>query len=93
MTSRERRMRALTEQAVNAFEKAADELYDPEDAARGYVEVADRRNNIRRADLVTVSIGVLSGRDVLKTCPCSDCITRRTRLQDVGEVEWTLTRT
>jgi diguanylate cyclase (GGDEF)-like protein len=51
-------MRALTEQAVNAFEKAADELYDPEDAARGYVEVADRRNNIRRADLVTVSIGV-----------------------------------
>jgi diguanylate cyclase (GGDEF)-like protein len=51
-------MRALTEQAVNAFEKAADELYDPADAARGYVEVADRRNNIRRADLVTVSIGV-----------------------------------
>ena len=51
-------MRGLTEQAVNAFEKAADELYDPADAARGYVEVADRRNNIRRADLVTVSIGV-----------------------------------
>ena len=51
-------MRALTEQAVNAFEKAADELYDPQDAARGFVEVRDRRNNVHRAQLVTVSIGV-----------------------------------
>jgi diguanylate cyclase (GGDEF)-like protein len=51
-------VRQLTEQAVLDFEKAADELYDAEDAARGYVEVRDRRNNVQRAHLVTLSIGV-----------------------------------
>lgn len=51
-------VRPLTEQAVVDFEKAADELYDPEDAARGYVELRDRRGNVRKAALVTLSIGV-----------------------------------
>ena len=36
-------IRPLTECAVSAFERAADELYDPVDAARGYVEMTDRR--------------------------------------------------
>jgi hypothetical protein len=40
------------------FEKAADSLYDPADAERGFVELKDRRGNIRRAALVTLSIGV-----------------------------------
>ena len=31
------------------FERAADELYDPEDARRGYVEVPDRRGGMQRA--------------------------------------------
>jgi diguanylate cyclase (GGDEF)-like protein len=51
-------VRALTEQAVLDFEKAADELYDADDAARGYVEVRDRRNAVHKASLVTLSIGV-----------------------------------
>lgn len=51
-------VRPLTERAVVDFEKAADDLYDPEDAARGYVELRDRRGNVRRAALATLSIGV-----------------------------------
>ncbi|WP_422774478.1 GGDEF domain-containing response regulator [Plantactinospora sp. WMMC1484] len=51
-------VRPLTERAVIDFEKTADELYDPEDAKRGYVELKDRRGNIQRAHLVTLSIGV-----------------------------------
>jgi diguanylate cyclase (GGDEF)-like protein len=51
-------VRALTEAAVVDFEQAADELYDQDDALRGYVEVRDRRNNLQRAHLVTLSIGV-----------------------------------
>lgn len=51
-------VRPLTERAVLDFEQAADSLYDPVDAERGYVELRDRRGNIRRANLVTLSIGV-----------------------------------
>jgi diguanylate cyclase (GGDEF)-like protein len=48
----------LTKQAVEDFERAADELYDPRDAQRGFVEITDRRGNVHRAHLVTLSIGV-----------------------------------
>jgi diguanylate cyclase (GGDEF)-like protein len=48
----------LTQRAVPDFEQAADRLYDPTDAARGYIEVPDRRGNKNRAALVTLSIGV-----------------------------------
>lgn len=48
----------LTKRAVNDFENSADQLYDPEDARRGYIEVPDRRGNKHRAALVTLSIGV-----------------------------------
>jgi diguanylate cyclase (GGDEF)-like protein len=48
----------LTKRAVTDFEQSADALYDPEDAARGYIEVPDRRGNKQRAHLVTLSIGV-----------------------------------
>ncbi len=51
-------VRPLTERAVVDFERTADELYDPEDRARGYVELKDRRGNLQRAALVTLSIGV-----------------------------------
>jgi GGDEF domain-containing protein len=43
---------------VTDFETVADQLYDPEDAQRGYIEVPDRRGNKQRAALVTLSIGV-----------------------------------
>jgi diguanylate cyclase (GGDEF)-like protein len=48
----------LTKRAVTDFEQSADQLYDQEDAARGYIEVPDRRGNKNRAALVTLSIGV-----------------------------------
>jgi diguanylate cyclase (GGDEF)-like protein len=48
----------LTKRTVTDFEQAADQLYDPGDAARGYIEVPDRRGNKIRAALVTLSIGV-----------------------------------
>ena len=51
-------VRPLTSRAVVDFEKAADALYDATDRERGFVELKDRRGNIRRAALVTLSIGV-----------------------------------
>jgi diguanylate cyclase (GGDEF)-like protein len=48
----------LTQQAVVDFEQAADELYDQEHAKRGYILVPDRRGNLLKAHLVTLSIGV-----------------------------------
>ena len=63
-------VRPLAEQAVLDFEKTTDGLYNEQDAARGYVEVRDRRNNVQRAALVTLSIGgALSSADRRFTDP------------------------
>ena len=51
-------IRPLTEHAITGFIRAADALSDPDDAARGYLELVDRRGNVQRAALVTISIGV-----------------------------------
>jgi len=51
-------VRPVTTRSVELFESAADELYDPEAAALGYLELTDRRGNVQRANLVTLSIGV-----------------------------------
>ncbi|MBO0868753.1 MAG: GGDEF domain-containing protein, partial [Micromonosporaceae bacterium] len=51
-------VRPLTEQGITDFIRAADELYDPQDARRGYVELTDRRGEVKRAQLVTISVGV-----------------------------------
>jgi diguanylate cyclase (GGDEF)-like protein len=48
----------LTQRTVTDFEQAADQLYDQADAERGFIEVPDRRGNLNRAALVTLSIGV-----------------------------------
>jgi diguanylate cyclase (GGDEF)-like protein len=48
----------LTRRMVTDFEAAADQLYDAQDAKRGYIEVPDRRGSKQRAALVTLSIGV-----------------------------------
>ena len=48
----------LTRWAMESFIRATDELYDPEDAERGYVELTDRRARCTRPNLVTLSIGV-----------------------------------
>jgi PleD family two-component response regulator len=51
-------VRPLTEKAVLDFEAAADGLYDPGDAARGYLELTKRNGEVQQANLVTLSIGV-----------------------------------
>jgi diguanylate cyclase (GGDEF)-like protein len=51
-------VRPLTTRAVEDFEATADRLYDPVDSQRGYLEIPDRRGNIRIVNLVTLSIGV-----------------------------------
>jgi diguanylate cyclase (GGDEF)-like protein len=51
-------VRPLTERAVGDFELAADTLYDQADAERGYIELVDRRGEVKTARLVTISIGV-----------------------------------
>src|SRR5690349_4774023 len=48
----------LTKRMVTDFENAADRLYEPIDAQRGFIEVPDRRGNKQKAALVTLSIGV-----------------------------------
>jgi diguanylate cyclase (GGDEF)-like protein len=49
---------ALTTRAVETFERAADALYDQQDAERGYIEVVKRNGEVQRPNLVTLSIGV-----------------------------------
>jgi diguanylate cyclase (GGDEF)-like protein len=51
-------LRPLTERAVPDFEASADRLYDPVDAARGYIELVKRNGEVQQANLVTLSIGV-----------------------------------
>jgi diguanylate cyclase (GGDEF)-like protein len=51
-------VRPLTTRAVTDFEVAADRLYDPVDAQRGYLELSDRKGDVRVVNLVTLSIGV-----------------------------------
>jgi len=51
-------VRPIAEQAVGDFEAAADQLYDLEDRARGYLSVRDRTAGTKDVGLVTVSIGV-----------------------------------
>jgi diguanylate cyclase (GGDEF)-like protein len=51
-------VRPLTERAVVDFEAMADELYDPLDGRRGYLELSDRKGEVRQVNLVTLSIGV-----------------------------------
>lgn len=55
---RPEQVRAITAEAVESFEQAADQIYDPVDAARGYLEIVDRRGNVQRPNLVTISCGV-----------------------------------
>lgn len=51
-------IRPLAEKAIAAYEKAADQLYDPGDRERGYLTVKNRRDGVRDVGLVTVSVGV-----------------------------------
>jgi diguanylate cyclase (GGDEF)-like protein len=48
----------VAQRAVLDFEAAADALYDPVDAERGYIEITQRNGNVIQVNLVTLSIGV-----------------------------------
>jgi len=51
-------LKELTTKAILEFQAAADALYDPVDAERGYIEVVSRTGEVQRPYLVTLSIGV-----------------------------------
>jgi diguanylate cyclase (GGDEF)-like protein len=44
--------------ALDEFERLTPSHYDPADAARGYLETKDRRGELRRCPLVSVSVGI-----------------------------------
>jgi diguanylate cyclase (GGDEF)-like protein len=48
----------ITERTLARFAEQSRSLYDIDDIARGYFEVADRQGNTHRRGLLTVSIGV-----------------------------------
>ncbi|HEX7169028.1 MAG TPA: response regulator [Acidimicrobiales bacterium] len=48
----------LCQRIVSRFDRMAPSLYDPEDAARGHIEVDDRRSHRHRVGIMTISIGV-----------------------------------
>ena len=50
----------VAHQIVNAWDNLSPNLYEPEDATRGYIEVGDRRGYMQRYPLASVSIGVTS---------------------------------
>lgn len=50
----------VADRIVRVWEDLAPNLYEPEDAKRGYIEVTDRRGDLQRYTLVTVSVGVAS---------------------------------
>ncbi|MFP5298247.1 MAG: response regulator [Actinomycetota bacterium] len=48
----------LAEDLIDRWDRSILERYDPDDADRGYVEVADRKGVVHRFPIVTVSIGI-----------------------------------
>ncbi len=48
------------EAIVKRFDQEVPALYDPDDRERGYVEVANRRGELQRFPLLSISIGVAS---------------------------------
>ena len=53
----------LCAEALREFDSLSPYKYDPDDAARGYLEVVDRRGERRRQGMVSVSVGVAVDRE------------------------------
>lgn len=51
---------ALAAEIIDRFDSGIGDLYDAEDAARGFVEVADRQGVRRKHPLVGIAIGIVS---------------------------------
>ena len=52
--------KAVVEDLIERFDLEVPSLYDPEDAERGWIEVENRRRQLERFPLVTISVGVAS---------------------------------
>jgi diguanylate cyclase (GGDEF)-like protein len=78
--------RDLTERAIVDFEQASDALYDPADAKRGYLELTDRRGQLRRANLVTISVGVAVSTSRMFTDP-HEVISVATEMKSVAKTQ------
>jgi diguanylate cyclase (GGDEF)-like protein len=50
----------IAERVVERFDAEAPALYDPEDKKRGFIEVENRRGEVQRFPMVSISIGVAS---------------------------------
>jgi diguanylate cyclase (GGDEF)-like protein len=50
----------VAKELVASWERSVAHLYEDEDLKRGYIEVTDRRNQLRRFPVATVSIGIAS---------------------------------
>jgi diguanylate cyclase (GGDEF)-like protein len=48
----------LSKSIITDFDAMAPTLYEAEDAARGYIEIEDRRSHRRRVGVMTISVGV-----------------------------------
>jgi diguanylate cyclase (GGDEF)-like protein len=48
----------LCAEAIREFDSLSPSKYDPHDATRGYLEVTDRRGELRRQSMASVSVGV-----------------------------------
>jgi DNA-binding response OmpR family regulator len=48
----------IAQRVIGGFDELAPSFYDPEDAARGWIEVDDRRNNRRQIEIMTISLGI-----------------------------------
>jgi diguanylate cyclase (GGDEF)-like protein len=83
---RPEQVRPVIAQAVDEFERAADTIYDPEDARRGYLELVDRRGNVQRPNLVTISVGVALSTARAFTDP-REVITVATEMKNVAKKE------
>ena len=51
---------AVAAAVVERFDALVPQLYDPDDLARGYIDVVDRRGEPQRFPLLTISVGVTS---------------------------------
>jgi PleD family two-component response regulator len=49
---------ALAKAVIADFDRMSPSLYDPDDAARGWIEVDDRQNNRRQIEIMTISLGI-----------------------------------
>jgi diguanylate cyclase (GGDEF)-like protein len=56
---------AACQKAIALFDRGSDSLYEPEDVARGYIEVEDRRGRLMRYPILSLSIGIgMNGDDI-----------------------------